>query len=609
MKQKIWLFWIVLMSTGSLQAADVTFKASAPGAVVAGQQFRLSYTLNNASGKDLRVPEITDFDVVYGPSVSKGSSMQIIGTQVESTSYETYTYVLNAKKEGTFEIGPATIMAGNSPYKSNALTIKVIAPDQAGSVRQGGGGDASPSQQQPASPSQINADDVFMRASVSKNSVYENEGFLVTIKLYSRLEITSSLPPTLPNYAGFINYDIPIPAEGYIRSMENYNGKVYTTWVISQSYLYPQKTGKITIEGGKMEVDLLIGRRPRSFFDNGDYYKVKKTLSINPVAINVKPLPPGKPASFAGAVGDYKLTSSINTENLKTNEAVTVKVKITGSGNLKMLKNPEITYPNDFEIYDPKVDLNTKTTAGGVSGSKSIEYLAIPRYAGDFTIPAVEFSYFDPKSASYKKYTVPEYKLHVEKGKGGDASSAVVNYSNKEDIKYLGKDIRYINTESTAVKPGEDFFFGKTAYLLSYLIPSLLFIVFFFVYRKQIRENANLALVRTRKANKIANKRLKVAGKLLKENNREAFYDEVLRALWGYLSDKLSIPVASLTKNNVEIELSGYGVDDALIKDLMDILNTCEFARYAPAQGSGEMDKLYKSTIQAMNRMENTIKK
>jgi hypothetical protein len=608
MKRIILFFRISLLSTASLWAADVTFKASAPHTVAVGQQFRLSYTLSNASGKDLRISEIPDFDVVYNQSVSRGSSMQIIGTQVESSNYETYTYILSAKKEGVFEIGPATIYAGNSPYQSNSLTVKVVAQSQTAPQA---GGETSAQQGYPEAPStSLNADDLFIRAQVARNSVYENEGFLVTLKLYTRVEVLSSSNFKAPDFNGFIVQELESPANASLSTTENYNGKTYFTGVIKQYYLFPQRSGKLKADGGQVDIEVAtLVRRARSFFDNDVYSKVKKNLKINPITIDVKPLPPDKPASFAGAVGDYKLTSTINKEKLKTNEAVTVKVSISGTGNLKMIKNPEITFPNDFEPYDPKVDLNTKAASGGVSGTKSIEYLAIPRYAGDFTIPAVEFSFFDPKSGSYKKYTIPEYKLHVEKGKEGEGAPTVANYSGKEDLKYLGKDIRYINTNPEEISPQENYFFGKTLYMLSYLIPAVLFAVFFFIYRKQIRENANIALVRTKKASKVANKRLKIAGKLLKENNKEAFYDEVLRALWGYLSDKLSIPVASLSKDNVEIELSGYGADDTLIRDLMDILHTCEFARYAPSQGADEMDKLYETTTQAMSRMEDTIKK
>ena len=304
------------------------------------------------------------------------------------------------------------------------------------------------------------------------------------------------------------------------------------------------------------------------------------------------------------------MSSTISTDRLKANEAVTIKVKISGTGNVKLIKNPEVTFPNDFDIYDPKVELDTKTTASGVTGSKTIEYMAIPRYAGDFEIPAITFSYFDPKANAYKTLSTEKYKLHVEKGEGGESAAPVVsNFSNRESVRYLGQDIRYLKIKGVNFITTQDIFFGSFTYYLCYIVPAILFIVFFFIYRKQVKENSDIALVRTKKANKIAVRRLKNAGKLLSENKKEEFYDEVLRALWGYLSDKLNIPQSSLSKDNVEVELTKYGVDEALIKEFMDILNTCEFARYAPSQADDAMDKLYELTIDAIGKMENTIKK
>ena len=362
-----------------------------------------------------------------------------------------------------------------------------------------------------------------------------------------------------------------------------------------------------------MNVRQRIQRRVQSIFDNffDSYQDVKKEVTTSPVTINVKPLPSGRPASFNGAVGNFTMKSSINSTNVKANDAVTVSVSFTGNGNIRLLKNPEVVFPNDFETYDPKIDENIRTTAQGTSGTKTFEFMAIPRYAGDFTIPAIQFSYFDPKAGVYKSLSSEPYNLHVERGVGGEGAtpSVVSNYSNQESLKYLGQDIRYIKMIS---KPhfvlNNDIFFASFTYLLVYLIITVLFVAFFIIYRKQVRENANIALVRTRKANKIAVRRLKTAEKLLKENNKEAFYEEVLRALWGYLSDKLNIPQAHLTKENVETELSKYGVGEELSSEFIEILHTCEFARYAPVQSSEAMDTLFKQTVDAIGKMENTIK-
>lgn len=604
MRKIIFLFILILSITSVTKAADVEFKGSAPNTVVLGEQFRLTYTLN-AEGKDLRVQELPDFDVLMGPSVSTAHSSRWINGQSSSETTVSYTYVLLAKNEGTFNIPPATIKVNNANYTSNALVVKVLPPDQAvnSSGGQAGGG---------SSTTGISNEDVFIVMNVSKRSVYEQEGFLVTFKLYSLLDMSLN-SVKFPEFEGFLSQDIELPQPSQW-SLENYNNRNYRSVILKQTVLYPQRSGKITIESGKFDAVVRVRseQRVRSFFDDffDSYRDVSKTLTTNPVTIDVKPLPAGKPASYAGAVGDFKMTSEISSDNMKANEAVTIKVNITGTGNIKLIKNPEVTFPNDFDIFDPKIDLNTQNTASGVTGTKSIEYMAIPRFGGDFEVPTISFSYFDPKAGTYKTLSSGPYKLYVEPGEGGDATAPVVsNFSNKESVRYLGQDIRYLKVKGINFTSDNDIFFGTFMYYLCYIIPAILFIAFFFIYRKQVKENSNIALVRTKKANKMAVRRLKNAGKLMKENKKEEFYDEVLRALWGYLSDKLNIPQANLTKDNVEAELKLYGVSDELINEFIEILNTCEFARYAPAQSSDAMDNLYQLTVDAIGKMENTIKK
>lgn len=603
MRKLAFLFVLFLTAGMMAKAADVTFKAVAPSAVVMGQQFRLAYTVNaEAKASDLRIPELADFDVLMGPSTSSSMSTQIINGNVSSETAFTFTYILMPKKEGTFNIGAASIKVKGANYTSNALSINVLPPDKAAEAAGGTGSGQSAS---------IGKDDYFVRMEVSDRSVYEQEGFLVTFKLYAA-RMCGLDNAKFPEFEGFLAQEIEQPNPQWIQA--HYNGRNYFTVVLKQTVLYPQRSGKLTIESGKFDAVIRVPtqRKIRSIFDDfaDTYDNVKKILVSSPVTIDVKALPSGKPASFSGAVGNFTMTSDINSNNVKTNDAVTIKLKITGNGNIKLIKNPEVVFPNDFDIFDPKVETDVKTTAAGVSGSKTIEYMAIPRYVGDFEIPAISFSYFDPKSATYKTLKSEPYKLHVEQGEGGSSSSPVVsNFSNKESVKYLGKDIRFLKVKDFNFVANNDIFFGSFMYYMCYLVPAILFIVFFFIYRKQVKENSNIALVRTKKANKIAVKRLKNAGKLMKENKKEEFYDEVLRALWGYLSDKLNISQASLTKDNVETELTRYGVDEALINEFMDILNTCEFARYAPAQASDAMDKLYELTVDAIGKMENTIKK
>ncbi|MCL1934664.1 MAG: BatD family protein [Candidatus Azobacteroides sp.] len=620
MRKLFFLFTALCLVSPVIFGQNITFRATTEKVVVVGQQFRVNYTLTTGgeTGKDIRFPDTNDFDNIFGPTVSFQSSSSYINGKSSTQATGIFTYVLLAKSEGTFTIPPATIKVGNSEYKSNELTVKVLPPDQAAnaaSANANAGNSANSVQQgtQSSSSGNVSSDDVFVRMIVSKNSVYENEGFLVTFKLYTLVNIAGfDDSPKFPEYEGFIAQEIDMPPNAQW-ALENYNGRNYQTLLLKQTVLFPQHSGKITIASGKFNVIARIRtqRRQRSFFD--DFFDttedVKRTLTSSPVTIDVKPLPPGKPDSFTGAVGDYKMTSSISTNQLKSNDAVTVKVTISGSGNIKLVKNPEIVFPNDFDAMDPVVTNNTKVSSSGVTGTKTIEYNAIPRFAGDFTIPKAEFSYFDLKSGAYKTLTTDEYALHVEQGEAGSGINApIVNATNKEEIRFLGKDIRYIKTDSGHFHKG-DFFFGTFRYLLFYIVPALLFLILFLIYRNQAIQNANIALVRTKKANKVASKRLKTAAKYLKENKTESFYDETLRAVWGYLSDKLNIPVSALTKDNVDANLTKYGATESLIKDFRDILDTAEFARFAPAQESGKMDELYDATVQAIDKMENTIKK
>ena len=601
MRKCFFLFFLLTTLGWTIKADDqVSFKASAPQSVVMGEQFRLTFVVN-AEGKDLRVQEMPDFEVLMGPSQSTSYSNSWINGKSSSQTTVSYTYILMPKKEGTFTIAPATIKVKNATYTSNGLTIKVLPPDKSGKSNAAAN----------ASSTTISNDDFFVRMIVSDRDVYEQEGFLVTFKLYAARPCTLN-GAKFPEFEGFLAQEIDLPNKQWVQ--DRYKDRNYFTVDLRQVVLYPQRSGQLTIGKGTYDAVIRIStpQKARSIFDDffDTYRDVNKELVSQPATINVKPLPSGKPASFSGAVGDFTMTADINTDHVKANEAVTIKVKISGNGNLKLVKNPEVAFPNDFDIYDPKVETDVKTTTAGVSGSKTIEYMAIPRYAGKFEIPAVEFSYFDIKSGAYKTLKSEAFELEVEPGEGGNTAAPVVsNFNNKESVKYLGKDVRYLKTKGFRFVTPDDIFYGSLANILWYVIPALLFIAFFVIYRKQVRENANIALVRTKRANKVATKRLKIAGKLMAENKREAFYEEILRALWGYLSDKLSIPQAELTKDNVEAELAKYGVSENLMSEFMDILNTCEFARYAPSAETDAMDKLYQLTVDAIEKMESTIKK
>lgn len=598
--KKIFLFFILISTViGAWSDDKITFTANAPEVVVSGDQFRLSYTVNTKKVRDFRAPNIKDFEVLMGPS----RSVQYQNINGVETNTITFTYILMAGKEGTFSIPGATIVADGNNYTSNSVTVKVLPPDQSA-----GTGNSNSSNNQAGT--KITNNDLFITATASKTTVYEQEAILLTYKIYTQVNLTG-LHGDMPDLKGFHTQEVDLPSQKQW-TLEHYNGRNYNTTVYSQYVLFPQQSGKLEIPSITFEgtiSQMVASADPfDAFFNGGSYVNVKKNIVTPKLSINVKELPTGKPANFSGGVGEFTISSSISTQELKTNDAVTLKLVISGTGNMKLINIPEVGFPQDFEIYDPKVDNKFNLTRSGLSGNKVIEYLAIPRHAGTYTIPPVEFSYFDLKSQTYKTLKTDAYTLNVAKGEG-NSDQVVANFTNKEDLKVLGKDIRYIKTGEVMLSKKDDYLFGSFAYWLWYLVPMVLFIVFLVVYRKQAMENANVAKVRTKKANKVATKRMKLAGKLLSDKNIAAFYDEVLKALWGYISDKLNIPVSQLSKDNIEEELTRYGVADDLIKSFINTLNECEFARYAPGNQNEAMDKVYESAIAVISKMENSIKR
>ena len=606
--KKVLLFLITIIITlNSWADGNRTFTTMAPDVVVNGDQFRLTFTVNTQKVKEFRAPNITDFDVLMGPTRSTQSSTQIINGKVSSSQSVTFTYILMANKEGTFTIPGASILADGESLTSNSVTIKVLPPDKGSS---GNGGQAAAASSAAAS-GKISSSDLFITATASKTNVYEQEAVLLTYKVYTLVDLRS-LRGDMPDMKDFHTQEIDLPRQKQF-TLEHYHGRNYNTTVWSQYVLFPQRSGKLEVPSITFEGEVaqhIESIDPFDAFFNGTsaLSTVRKNIVTPKVVINVKELPDGKPANFSGGVGSFTMSSSISGQNVKTNDAVTIKLVVSGTGNMKLMDVPEVKFPQDFEVYDPKIDNKFNLTREGLSGSKVIEYLAIPRHAGDFTIPPVEFSYFDVKANTYKTLKTDAYTLKVEKGEG-NAEQVIADFTNKEDLKILASDIRYIKTGKTDLKKKQDFFFGSMSYWLGYIIPLLIFVVTMLIYRKQVAENANVAKVRTKKANKVAVKRLKYAGKLLAVNKRDEFYDELLKALWGYTSDKLSIPVAELSKDNIEEKLASRQVSPELIKEFVDILNDAEFARYAPGDASAAMDKEYQAAMDVISKMENSIKR
>lgn len=606
--RKIVLTTLLLFITFTIAIAEeISFVTSAPKAVVVNQQFRLKYTLNRRSKGEPRLPAIEHFTILAGPYRSEQSSTSIVNGNVTSSQSVTYTYTLQADEEGEFTIPGATINIDNESYTSNSIKIKVLPPDKSATAQTQQRGNRR--QNDNTSSTNVSNEELFMTATLNKTKVYEQEAVLLTYKVYSAVNLTA-LNGKIPDLKDFQIQEIELPNEKEWQ-MEHYNGRNYRTLLWQQYVLFPQKSGVIEIPSAIYEGVVAVQTRsydPFDFFGGTNYIEVKKEIRTPRLKLNVQSLPSPKPTGFSGGVGNFKVSSSISTTELKANEAVTLRLTISGTGNMKLIKTPELSLPEDFEVYDPKIDNRFSLKTSGFSGNKIIEYLFIPRYGGEYTIPSVQFSYFDISSKEYKSIATESYTLKVEKGKDNQGG-AVTTYVSKEELKMLGQDIRFIKRGEAPLNKQGEYLFASTAYYLWYIIPLLAFIVYIIVYRKQMAENANIAAIRTKKANKVAVKRLKYANKLLKENKKNEFYDEILKTLWGYMSDKLSIPVSQLSKENIATELEKRGVEEPLVNELHTVLNEGEFARYAPGDAGAAMDKVYNMAIAVISKMENSIKR
>ncbi|MBT3207878.1 MAG: protein BatD [Bacteroidetes bacterium] len=598
MNRKFLILVSLFIISVSLFAQNVKFTAFVTKKVVRqGEQFQLKYTVNE-SGTSFRPAAFRDFNVLSGPNTSRSSSSSIINGQISKSIEYTYAYYLSAKKIGKFTIAQAQINVGGKIYKSNPVTIEVIK-----SANQSGKQNNSNS----SASSNITNKDLYVSIQLNKSEVFLGEHIIATIKIYTKLNLSNIKDATFPSFRGFVKQDIRVINDLSQLSRENVNGDIFNVGIIQQSVLFPQRSGEIVIEPFEAECIIRQETGRRSFF-GPSYKNVIVKAKSHQRKIKVKPLPANKPDGFNGSVGSMKMTTSINKQNVKVNDAITLKVKISGNGNLKVIDPLQIKFPTDFEIYDPKISNNLKSGLNGVSGSKTFEYLLIPRHAGDFEISPIEFSHFDTKSKTYKTIKSQAYKIHVEKGEDDDVTSTISGFS-KENVKFIGKDIRFIKKDKMKLQKSGVHFFGSNKFYSIYLVSFLIFIVAFLINRKKIRDNSNIVLVKNKRANKEAKKRLKMARQFMKENKDEQFFKEIIKAIWGYLSDKMNIPFVDLSKESAIETLRNNKIDDETISKFEKLIDTCEFARYSQVQDSSQTQNIYHETMSIFSIFEQKIKK
>jgi hypothetical protein len=593
---------LTLLMTSWAASAQVSFTAKAPALTALGQPFNVAFVVDAEPEKgSFRAPKFEDFDILAGPSTSVGQSMQFINGRQSSSYNCTYTFTIMPREEGIFTIGAASVAVDGKTYTTKPLTIEVV------KERKGGEGSGSAGA---TSDGAIGKDDILLILKVSDTDLYKGESLRASLMLYTRVTVENIESLTMPPFDGFWSQELTFDNAP---SREKYNDRVYETYKITELLLSPQESGKIVIPEALMTVGVQVAvQNARSydpFFGGRQVYRVSRELRSAPVTINVKEFPSGAPQSFNGAVGNFSLQSTMPQAEIVANSADQIELTLSGTGNLKFITAPRVSFPESFEVYDTKVVDNGKLTASGTSGSITYTYPFIARAAGTFTIPRIEFSFFNPETNAYETLQTEPFTLVVKDDgssmQSAPASAAYNNYGGT--MRQLDRDIRFIHTGDLPRKAASAFILTPL-YWLAVVLMIALFVVAYAALRKRIRERNNTVARRMRHADKMAVQRLRMAERYMKEQNRHAFYEEMLRAMWGYISDKFNIPVSSLTKEKIREELYRRNVLEATAEQFCEVISRSEEAQYAPS-ASGEMTDIYAEAVEVISKIESAVKR
>ena len=604
MKKIGWYIILLLMMLGYHVHVDAQhISVSAPSHVAAGENFRVAYTINTSDVEEFRMGGVQEgLEVIAGPYTSSQSSYQMINGHTSSSSSVTITYTLYAAKNGCFTIGASHALVGGKRLSSHPVKIQVSGHAQ----RTNGapnmhGQDSYDQPRMRSAGSAISGSDLFIKVSASKKRVHEQEPILLTYKVYTQVDLTQ-LEGKMPDLKGFHTQEVPLPQQKTFHT-ETVNGRPYKCVTWSQYVMYPQMTGRLEIPSITFKGIVVQQNRNvdpmEAFFNGGSgYVEVKKDIKAPGITLQVDPLPQ-RPANFSGGVGKFNISASLDKKEVKAGEPITLRVVVGGIGNLKLLKQPVVNFPKDFDKYDAKVTDKTRLTANGVEGNMVYDFLAVPRNQGSYTIPSVELTYYDTSKNAYKTIKTQPFKVEVEKGDGTSAES--------EDFASQDKDIHTIKLGKAEQHKANEMFFGSFGYWISLLMPLIAFVVLLIVFRRRAIENADIVKKRSNRAGKIATKRLRLANKLMLQGKQGEFYDEVMRALWGYMSYKLNMPAEKLNRDNIRETLGRHFVDDATIEKFTTALDECEFERYAPGDAAGNMNRTFESAMTAIMDIENAI--
>lgn len=580
------------------KAAPITVQG--PSQVATGEQFYLKYTVNTTDVSGFRLGNVPEaFEVLMGPSTSTQQSFSMVNGKTTHTASVTYTYVLMANKNGVFTIPSARATVDGKSAVSQAIRINVTGKARSNQQQQ----QQSRGGRMDRAGAPIRGTDLFIKVTANKNRVYEQEPILLTYKVYTQVELTQ-LEGKMPDLNGFHTQEVQLPQQKSFH-VEKVNGKAYNCVTWSQYVMFPQLTGKleipsITFKGIVVQQDPNVDPFEAFFNGGAGYIEVKKEIKAPAVSIMVDALPT-KPANFSGGVGTFSISAAVDKNTVKAGDPVNVRVTVNGTGNMKLLKQPELQLPKDFDKYDAKVTDRTKLTTNGVTGSMIYDILIVPRNMGKYTIPAITFVYFDTQSKTYKSLTTKPILLNVEKGNGNGGS--VTDYSQQAD-----NDIHDIMTKNAVTDNIKDTIFGSSAYVIGNVIIFIIFILLVIVFRKRAMMMADSIALREKKANKVATKRLKKAAKLLAIRKSNEFYDEVMRALWGYVGDKFAMPTEQLSRENIAEKFNDHNVAENITNSFIEAIDECEYARFAPGDPTGNMQKTYDKASEAITTIENNIR-
>lgn len=592
---------ILMLAVTNAAAFALSFRVEAPQQVVVGQKFSVTFQLVNAPSTPAgnpAIPSIPNCKLLFGPGISQSSSYQNINEHESSSSTIGYTYSYKAEKAGTVTIGAAKMNVGGRSLSTKPIKLQILPPDRSAQRGTQSSVQAYDIDTQTADKP-VSGKDVFIRIVLSKPTAYEQEGVLCSIKLYTKYQVSKFITNVQPAYNGFMAEEVPVTLQGRFESV---GGENYFAYVIKQSVLFPQQTGKLTISSGSYDLTVQQFETINTSFGRMRS-PVDKTIKVNSntASINVMPLPSPRPADFSGAVGRFSVTRALTSKKIRTNEAATIKLIISGQGNLKSLTPPKFRFSSQFDQYDPQTAVTASPSGATLSGKVTVDYTFVPQSVGQFAIDGTSFTYFDLNSHQYRTIKVDGFNLNVEKGSASNA----VKYNDA-----VMKDILPMETGSLDLSKSHGSIFGEWYTIIYYIVLLLAFAIVLFIYRKKVKERANVTLMKRKGANKVANRRLKRAKRYMNKGQKELFYEEMLTALWGYYSDKLSIPVSELNRDNISKNLDGYGLSQEAIGRVINILDECEFSRYAQsAESNVPMAEIYRMACDSIDEVENTKKK